>query len=250
MATPRRWVRDSVDGDGRWAYSQWLKSISFVTGFNGVGENRMDDDTGKATTGKQETWAGARLVLLGHLGNLRDAFNTRRSRWVACGCGAVVLAMVAWFVWPTPYRYDHMNHKGSVYPVRIHRILGRTEYLLPTGWTIAKSRQKQQSELPAAAIAQLDAEFSLTGYGYMEAVIYNGSEWTIHGVTVELLSPAKSKRMEYKFFRSEGLGRPRTNSEFSGKIGGRVTGDIFDWVAAMDRCAPRIVAATGTKSRE
>jgi len=49
----------------------------------------------------------------------------------------VLLALAAsvLYVWPTAYRYDHMTVDGDVYPVRIHRVTGHADILMPEqGW--------------------------------------------------------------------------------------------------------------------
>lgn len=50
----------------------------------------------------------------------------------------VLLALAlgfALYVWPTRYRYDHLNSEGSTYPVRIDRITGDADMLVPDqGW--------------------------------------------------------------------------------------------------------------------
>ena len=47
-----------------------------------------------------------------------------------------VLVAIAAFVWPTRWRYDHMTVGNDTYPVRIHRITGHADVLLPgDGWT-------------------------------------------------------------------------------------------------------------------
>jgi hypothetical protein len=46
----------------------------------------------------------------------------------------VVLAFALW-VWPTRWRYDHMTVDGDIVPVRISRITGAADMLLPDhGW--------------------------------------------------------------------------------------------------------------------
>lgn len=46
----------------------------------------------------------------------------------------VVLGFAA-YVWPSAYRYDHMTVDGDTYPVRIHRITGHADILMPEqGW--------------------------------------------------------------------------------------------------------------------
>ena len=39
------------------------------------------------------------------------------------------------FVWPTLYRYDHISTNGDTYPVRINRLNGDADMLVPDeGW--------------------------------------------------------------------------------------------------------------------
>ena len=50
-----------------------------------------------------------------------------------------VLGAFALFVWPTRWRYDHMTVGPDTYPVRIDRISGHADVLLPgDGWTPAE----------------------------------------------------------------------------------------------------------------
>ena len=50
-----------------------------------------------------------------------------------------VLGAFALFVWPTRWRYDHMTLSQDTYPVRIDRISGHADVLLPgDGWTPAE----------------------------------------------------------------------------------------------------------------
>jgi len=63
---------------------------------------------------------------------------------------ALMLAGVA-FVWPSLYRYDHMTVDGDVYPVRIHRITGHADILLPEqGWIPAEDSWDQDSTPPSS----------------------------------------------------------------------------------------------------
>jgi hypothetical protein len=50
------------------------------------------------------------------------------------------------FVWPSLYRYDHMTVDGDVYPVRIHRVTGHADILLPEqGWIPAEESWDQDT---------------------------------------------------------------------------------------------------------
>jgi hypothetical protein len=63
---------------------------------------------------------------------------TLRRRLIYAALLAPAFALVAAFaitVWPTMYRYDHVTRDGETYPVRTHRITGRTEVLIGAyGW--------------------------------------------------------------------------------------------------------------------
>ena len=48
----------------------------------------------------------------------------------------LLAAAIALYVWPTRWRYDHMTVDNDTYPVRIDRITGDSDVLLPgDGWT-------------------------------------------------------------------------------------------------------------------
>lgn len=50
---------------------------------------------------------------------------------------ALLLLLFGAFVWPTLYRWDHMGMaQGWSYPVRINRITGQAEMLLPSDGTV------------------------------------------------------------------------------------------------------------------
>ncbi|HKQ57327.1 MAG TPA: hypothetical protein VJY35_05630 [Candidatus Eisenbacteria bacterium] len=53
---------------------------------------------------------------------------------------AVLLAAAfVLFVWPTRWRYDHVTVDRDTYPVRIDRVTGHADVLLPgDGWTPAE----------------------------------------------------------------------------------------------------------------
>lgn len=57
----------------------------------------------------------------------------------------VVLAVVAAFVlyvWPTRFRYDHMTVDGNLVPVRIDRVTGDADMLVPDdGWVPVEAAQ-------------------------------------------------------------------------------------------------------------
>ncbi len=47
----------------------------------------------------------------------------------------LLLVAFAAYVWPTRWRYDHMTVDGDIVPVRMDRITGHADMLLPDeGW--------------------------------------------------------------------------------------------------------------------
>ena len=49
-----------------------------------------------------------------------------------------ILAAIAW-VWPTLYRYDKIDYDSDTYIVRINRLTGHADILVPEqGWTPAE----------------------------------------------------------------------------------------------------------------
>ena len=89
--------------------------------------------------------------------------------------GAVISFAI--FVWPTAYRYDHLDF-GGVFPVRIHRFTGAAETLVPSTYPGQKDVAwvGAEEQLPAAAIASLRGGVILEG---SSAEIFNNTEWTI-----------------------------------------------------------------------
>jgi hypothetical protein len=55
--------------------------------------------------------------------------------------------LFAGYVWPTRYRYDHVSTEGNTYPVRIDRINGDADMLVPDeGWTPVEGEQGSGNE--------------------------------------------------------------------------------------------------------
>ena len=47
----------------------------------------------------------------------------------------VLVFLFALYVWPTRFHYDHMTVDGDIVPVRMDRLTGRADMLLPDhGW--------------------------------------------------------------------------------------------------------------------
>jgi hypothetical protein len=110
-----------------------------------------------------------------------------KHRGIAVGAAVAVIAY-AIFVWPTIYRYDHMNLRGTVLPVRVHRITGRTEILYRSGWELAEQSTPNVLEvrsIPAGEITKIQGTAEVW-LGQLKCNLYNGSNWRIREVVVHL----------------------------------------------------------------
>jgi hypothetical protein len=101
---------------------------------------------------------------------------------------AISALAVFLFVWPTQYRYDHIKHSDHTYPVRINRITGTTEMLIPGREWIHQGgpapAEKPKIALDQREIEKLEGTLSVTSYGWIEAEIYNGTDKELDSVTV------------------------------------------------------------------
>jgi hypothetical protein len=72
---------------------------------------------------------------------------------------AIVLVVLAFlvYVWPTRWRYDHVSVDGNTYPVRMDRINGDSDMLVPDqGWVPVEGDSGEngpESNQPTAARA-------------------------------------------------------------------------------------------------
>jgi hypothetical protein len=107
----------------------------------------------------------------------------------ASGLGAVIV--FALFIWPTAYRYDHMElGAGRSLPVRINRFTGFAEVLYPSGWkapTQEPNRADPARDLTPDDLQKLDGRASLDRFGKFEFDLYNGTNLYVKEVTVEVV---------------------------------------------------------------
>lgn len=117
-----------------------------------------------------------------------------KGRGLAIGGASLLFVLVVAIlltVWPTLCRYDQINLKGNVLPVRTHRFTGRTEILYPDGWRIAESSGATESgatklqELPLSEISQLQGTAEFDGL-QLSCRIHNGSQSRIREILVHL----------------------------------------------------------------
>jgi len=103
------------------------------------------------------------------------------------GLAAVLAAgFFATFVWPTVYRYDHMNLSGTALPVRIHRFSGKTEILYPRGWeTAGQTSEQATAALPASELHKLEGNVEFR-FSRFSCSVYNGTPYRVNEITVHL----------------------------------------------------------------
>ena len=123
-----------------------------------------------------------------------ESMRLLQNRLLMSVLAAIVVAF-AFFVWPTPYRYDRIVSKdGESFPVRTNRLTGNAERLSPnTGWIpmqpIARPPLEKRKILTAPEIARLEITqckgdilpTQITCY------LYNGTRYTITDVTLRLV---------------------------------------------------------------
>jgi hypothetical protein len=63
-----------------------------------------------------------------------------------------IAALCLLYVWPTRFRYDHMTVDGNLVPVRIDRISGDADMLVPDdGWVPVESPQNATPNGPSGS---------------------------------------------------------------------------------------------------
>ena len=155
---------------------------------------------------------------------------SRPSTWFWLVTGVIFIAVLVAtviYVWPTPWRYEHLTLKGSSHPVRIHRVTGKTEVLYQEGWESVDAEPlpttpAQDLRLPIDALRRVEkGQLQITNYGWIEAEIYNGNERRIREVRVRLIvvNPNGSEEINREYNLSTSLGEPLQSSKFSANCG-------------------------------
>jgi len=164
---------------------------------------------------------------------------------LAWAAGLLVVVLFALLVWPTLYRYDHIETgPGQSLPVRTNRFTGFTEILYPDGWTSASASPKRETldrDLGRDDLRQLDAEATTSFLGQLHLDLYNGSRFKIDQIRVEVsfrnAGHQEVSRRSYLLHRTPSLA-PEQGGSFETDFGLRA-GTYQSWVC-------RIVAARGT----
>jgi hypothetical protein len=108
----------------------------------------------------------------------------------------IFIILIALFVWPTMYRYDHMIVYHNTYPVRINRLTGNSEILSGSnGWISLNDNSSSKESNTNANISKklsqtisnkIDGNLLITNYGQIHADIYNGTDNTIKSIIIQI----------------------------------------------------------------
>lgn len=179
---------------------------------------------------------------------------------IQCGAGIVVLIVLLVFavtVWPTIYQYHQLKIGGNTLLVRVHRILGTTEILWPSGWTLAPDSKDEPAaptnvpsteratlkDVPSAQNLKLQATADVAD-SKLSCTIYNGSEWRIREIVVHIsvfdsTSPKPVLERDYRV--SDGyFAEPLTTCLFSQYVGFDLAKDQhFSWYIKSAKGQPQ-----------
>ena len=143
-----------------------------------------------------------------------------RTRNIVIICVALLAAGILF--WPTLYRYDKMTSGELSVPMRMNRLTGYTEYFYGGKWNPEKGRKerKPMQVLPADQQARITGNASLS-FGSFSGKIYNGSDWTVTGLTFRVVAKEKdgSVRWDRKFKESMNV-QPLSTTSFSVSVTG------------------------------
>jgi len=136
--------------------------------------------------------------------------------------GIAVFVVLALYVWPTIYKYDHIKLDTNDYPVRINRLTDKTEFLLLDGWHVSGEQTKPSDtsrQLPSEEVSKLKGQPQIMNYGYLEFYVYNGSNWDVSEITilVEVFDANKIKVIS-RPYRMTGYVTPQNSSKFLAEL--------------------------------
>jgi hypothetical protein len=149
-----------------------------------------------------------------------------KSYSVAILAAIIVLGCLAFYVWPTLYRYDHLKLGANDYPIRTNRLSSDTEIFFPGGWVKREpSVNHPEVELDPWEIVALQVTGRMDSDS-VEIKVYNGSKSIISEVSVSISvfdsthNPLIDKRV-YRLtpsYPSMNLS-PQSSGEFSARTG-------------------------------
>jgi hypothetical protein len=110
----------------------------------------------------------------------------------------VGLGFLGVFVWPTVHKYDKLTLDGDTYPLRIHRITGKTEMFSGEWETVKETPPTPKStKLPPWDAAKVTGNASLSGYGSFSGKLYNGSSWHITRIIFRVTAKESDKSLRW-----------------------------------------------------
>lgn len=129
--------------------------------------------------------------------------ENQRINWTAIllgGMFCITILFIGLFIWPGMYEYDKMDQK---WPVRINRLTGETEVLIPDGWVplgkagIDQQAQNDHANVPEEELQKIDLRLKyneiMSAYNpnqvlvrELSGTLYNGTERMITELIVEV----------------------------------------------------------------
>jgi hypothetical protein len=171
---------------------------------------------------------------------------TKKSKAAVILMGACLI-ILAVAVWPTRYRYDHVNLRGTVLPVRIDRFSGRTEMLRGmSGWVevgdpgnVGKTGSNILALLPAEA-AKVTGNARLSPGGTLfQGELYNGSSFYLREIVMGITAVENSGKVRWsRKFKDAVFIEPLTTGTFQIKITGAEDAKL-SWTIDHLRGEPR-----------
>lgn len=102
------------------------------------------------------------------------------------------LLAFSYLVWPTPYRYDHVRFGSASTVARTSRLTGNSEVLDGNKWVKVRAAEGPEENLGSADLKKLTGTAQIGDDGKFRATLYNGSEFKLKEVTVEVAIRQKS----------------------------------------------------------
>ena len=169
-----------------------------------------------------------------------------RSKTMTLTAGAGLLIVLAVTVWPTRYRYDHVNLRGSVLPVRTDRLSGRTEILSGmNGWVEVGDPKNtgnpgpKMQELPAVERAKVTGNAGLAYGTLFQGKLYNGSSFYLREVVITITAQEKSGNPRWsRQFKDEVFIEPLTTGNFQIEVTGAENAEL-SWTLDRLKGEPR-----------
>jgi hypothetical protein len=162
----------------------------------------------------------------------------------------VNLALILGFVlligilfYPTLYHYE--KHETSL--LRINRVNGYTEVFTTNGWQSVEKIQALQAQqdqdnktfdLFLSDLAKITGNAALTGYGYFDGQIYNGTDVILREVEIEITAKKLKSVLWKRKYKDTLYVKPLTSEKLIIPVTGDESGLSTEWI---------IVGAKGSK---